>query len=70
MLDDTRAILQFLAEEVAPETYVNVMEQYAPAGRVTKQKYGEINRRVTRSEYSTAVHIAGEFGLRLDERRY
>jgi putative pyruvate formate lyase activating enzyme len=66
---ETRRILQFLAEEVAADTYVNVMNQYRPAGKVTDQKYAEINRSLNNSEYRQAVQTAQEFGLRLDQRR-
>lgn len=69
MLGETNKILRFLAEKVAPDTYVNVMAQYAPAGRVTTKKHSEINRRVTGSEYLAGVRTARELGLRLDERR-
>ena len=31
-LDETRQILRFLAQEVSPDTFVNVMPQYRPAG--------------------------------------
>ena len=69
-LDETRAILRFLAEEVSPDTYVNIMAQYHPAGKVSAEKYPEINRRITESEYLEAIRIAREVGLwRLDERR-
>ncbi len=69
-LDETRAILRFLAEELSPDTYVNIMAQYYPAGKVSAAKYPEINRRITESEYLEAIRIAHEVGLwRLDERR-
>lgn len=69
LLDETRHILQFLAEQVAVDTYVNVMAQYRPAGKVTAEKYPEINRTPTTAEYRTAVHLAEQAGLRLDQRR-
>ncbi len=64
----TEQILRFLAEEVAPDTYVNVMAQYHPAGLVSPERYPEICRRITRQEYWRAVRLAQELGLRLDER--
>ncbi|MBN1992958.1 MAG: radical SAM protein [Anaerolineae bacterium] len=69
MLEETRHILHFLAQEVAPDTYVNVMAQYRPAWQVSSEKYSEINRPLDTAEYKAAVQIAEEFGLRLDERR-
>jgi putative pyruvate formate lyase activating enzyme len=69
MLDETRRILHFLAEEVSPDTYVNVMAQYRPAGKVTAEKYAEINRPLLTPEYEEAVQIGRKLGLRLDERQ-
>jgi len=66
----TREIMRFLAEEVSPHTYVNIMDQYYPAGQVGFEKYGEINRRISREEYAEAVMVAKEAGLsRFDVRR-
>jgi putative pyruvate formate lyase activating enzyme len=62
-------IMRFLAEEVSPNTYVNVMAQYYPAGKVSAEKYEEINRHTTSAEYQAGVRLAREAGLRLDERR-
>ncbi|MCS6831782.1 MAG: radical SAM protein [bacterium] len=64
----TERILRFLAEEVSPDTYVNVMAQYYPAGVVSSERYPEINRRITSQEYWQAVRLAESLGLRLDER--
>lgn len=68
MLENTRQIFHFLADEVSPDTYVNVMAQYRPAWKVSSEKYAEINRPLETAEYKTAVEIAEEVGLRLDER--
>ncbi|MDQ7028986.1 MAG: radical SAM protein [Ardenticatenia bacterium] len=68
-LDETRRILTFLAEEVSPDTYVNIMDQYYPAGRVSDRQYPEMNRHLTSEEHVEALRIAREVGLwRLDER--
>ncbi|MDR7434762.1 MAG: radical SAM protein [Armatimonadota bacterium] len=65
----TREIMQFLAKEVSPHTYVNIMDQYYPAGKVSEKEYSEINRRITRSEYEEALAAAREAGLyRFDTR--
>ncbi|GIV68169.1 MAG: radical SAM protein [Caldilinea sp.] len=69
-LEETKAILRFVAEEVSLNTYVNLMDQYYPAGRVDAQHYAELNRRLTRSEYAEAIAYAQTLGLtRLDRRR-
>jgi len=69
-LDETRAILQWIAADLGPDAYVNLMDQYHPAGKVNVEGYGEINRRLVPREFAEAETMAREFGLvRLDERR-
>lgn len=69
-LADTQAIMRFLVNEVSPNTYVNLMRQYYPAGRVSATHYPEINRRLTDSEYREALRLAREAGVwRFDQRR-
>lgn len=69
-LEETKAILRFVAEAISRKTYVNLMDQYYPAGRVDAQHYPELNRQLMRSEYPEAVSYAQELGLtRLDRRR-
>jgi putative pyruvate formate lyase activating enzyme len=66
----TSEIMRFLAEEISEDTYVNVMEQYHPAGRVNSEKFEEINRRVSGNEHEAALDQAREAGLwRFDERK-
>ena len=60
-LDDTRSIMQFIAEEISPDTYVNVMGQYRPAHLASR--YPKLNRPLRRSEYHEAKDIAREAGL-------
>jgi putative pyruvate formate lyase activating enzyme len=68
-LEETRQIMHFLASEVSPHSYVNIMDQYYPAGRVSELKYPEINRRIMHEELAMAHHHAREAGLyRFDER--
>src|SRR5262249_22659535 len=65
----TQSIMRFLAEELSPDTSVNVMDQYHPAGRVSGAEFVEIGRRVSAGEYWRAVAAARAAGLRrLDER--
>jgi putative pyruvate formate lyase activating enzyme len=67
LLDETEAILRFVADELGPDTYVNLMGQYYPAGRT--EKYEEIDRRPHREELERAFEIADAVGLRrLDPR--
>lgn len=69
MLENTRKILEWIASELSPNSYVNLMDQYHPAGRVCGNRYEEINRRVSDSEFREATQIARNLGLRLDERQ-
>jgi putative pyruvate formate lyase activating enzyme len=70
MVEETRQIANWLARELSPDTYVNVMAQYYPAGAVSGEKYPEINRHLTRAEHEEAVRLAREAGLwRLGQRR-
>ena len=66
--DETRAIMRFLAD-LSPDTYVNIMAQYRPSGRVDGGKYAEIDRAVSTDEIRAAYAGATEVGLhRFDER--
>jgi putative pyruvate formate lyase activating enzyme len=67
-LAGTAEIVRFLAEEISPETYLNVMSQYRPTYKA--HDYPDIDRRPTMEELEGAVSLAQEAGLtRLDERR-
>jgi putative pyruvate formate lyase activating enzyme len=64
-LAGTREIVRFLAEEISVNTYLNMMDQYYPCYRAFANP--PINRRITGKEFSEAVKIALEAGLkRLD----
>ena len=59
----TREIMRFLAEELSRDTYVNLMDQYYPAGRVSRERFPEINRRITDEEFDVALGAARAAGL-------
>jgi putative pyruvate formate lyase activating enzyme len=68
-LDETRAILEWIAQELGPDAYVNVMDQYRPAGKVSGTQYAEINRPLEAAEFAEAQAMAVDLGLqRVDER--
>jgi putative pyruvate formate lyase activating enzyme len=68
-LAGTGQIVRFLAGEISRGTYLNVMDQYRPAYRAAA--YPELNRRISREEYQSAVRLALEAGLsRLDDRSW
>jgi putative pyruvate formate lyase activating enzyme len=65
----TGEIMRFLAQDVSLHTYINLMAQYAPAGRVSSERHGEIHCRITAGEYAHAFALAREAGLyRFDKR--
>jgi putative pyruvate formate lyase activating enzyme len=67
--EDTAAIVRFLATEVSPDTYLNVMDQYHPAGAVAGGKYPELARRPDASALHAARQLATAAGLwRFDAR--
>jgi putative pyruvate formate lyase activating enzyme len=68
-LAETEAILRWIAEELGPESYVNLMDQYHPSGRVGEEHYPELGRRVSEAEWREARRIARAVGVRLDARR-
>ena len=66
-LAGTDGVMDFLANEISLETYVNVMDQYRPCGNADADEL--INRRLTSEEFRRAVDAAREAGLnRLDSR--
>ncbi len=68
-LDETAGIMHFLAHEVSAHTYVNILGQYFPAGKVNAEMFPEINRRITEKELATAYSLARQAGLyRFDQR--
>ena len=64
----TKEIMEFIAQELSPQTYVNVMNQYRPCGQAPGHPL--INRRLYPEEYRQALDWAEQAGLlRLDQRR-
>jgi putative pyruvate formate lyase activating enzyme len=63
-VENTEDILSFLASEISEETFVNLMGQYRPHYRArSEDRYGEINRRITKEEYQAALTHVREVGL-------
>jgi putative pyruvate formate lyase activating enzyme len=64
----TEAVLKFLAEEISPDTYVNLMNQYRPCHRAGD--FPELSRSIAAAEYEDALGVARRYGLwRLDHRQ-
>ena len=61
----TEEFIRFVASEISPETYVNLMAQYRPEYQA--KDYPDISRRLTRKEHTEALEWAKKYGLsRLD----
>ena len=57
----TKAVVELIAQNLAKETYLNLMSQYMPAFMASQ--YLQLTPRITRSEYSEAVEWARAKGL-------
>jgi putative pyruvate formate lyase activating enzyme len=70
LVDDTREIMQWIAEHLSRDTYVNVMDQYYPAHKAeTEPRFAEINRGIIDNEFCSALELARHAGLwRFDTR--
>jgi putative pyruvate formate lyase activating enzyme len=67
-LAGTDQIVQFLANEISTNTYLNLMDQYRPAYKA--HQYPRLNRPITHDEYQAAVQMAQDAGInRLDHRK-
>jgi len=63
----TESVLCFLAEEISPNAYVNLMGQYRPYYRA--DEVPELDRPITSAEFDEALKIAQRCGItRLDRR--
>jgi putative pyruvate formate lyase activating enzyme len=68
--EDARQIMHFLAHDLSRDTYVNVMDQYRPAGSIEGGKCPELCRRPETGEVDRVVEDARAEGLwRFDQRR-
>ena len=75
LADESGAILEWLARELSPDTYVDVMSQYQPAGQVGRpegrgRQFAEIDRVPHLAEVEAVYEAGREAGLwRFDQRR-
>ncbi len=70
LLDDTRKIMRWIADNLSRDTYVNVMDQYYPAHKAeTEPRFADINRGISDIELCGALEFARAAGLwRFDTR--
>ena len=67
-LSGTEDVMRFIAQEISPHTYVNIMSQYRPCGRAAEVP--ALARSTSTEEYRTALQAAHRQGIaRLDRPR-
>lgn len=67
-LAGTKQVMEFIVNEISPDTYVNIMPQYYPCGLA--DKIPGLNRRITEKEFRSAMEDARKAGIRrFDQRR-
>ena len=57
----TKEIIEWIAQNLPKDTYLNIMQQYTPTHEAFK--YPKISRRITQEEFEEAVKWAKELGL-------
>ncbi len=61
-LAGSQKIFEFIARELSPDTYVNIMAQYYSCHLANE--FPEIDRRITAREYIEAIRLAEKTGLK------
>ncbi len=65
---NTREVARFIAHELSPNSYVNIMSQYRPCGRAAE--INGLSASLSSTDYEEAVRAAIDEGItRLDNRR-
>lgn len=60
-IQNTKGVLDFIADKLGKSTYVSLMGQYLPCGQA--QKYPPLDRKLKPIEYKIAVSYAEKLGL-------
>ncbi len=60
-ITETKEILEFISNQISPNTYVNIMPQYRPCGQA--YEFPDLSRGITKAEYSEALDLARNAGL-------
>ncbi|MGB5848706.1 MAG: radical SAM protein, partial [Ignavibacteriaceae bacterium] len=61
-LAGSKKVIDFVADEISAESYINIMDQYRPA--YNANKYEKLNRKITPSEFKEIVDYAFCKGLK------
>jgi putative pyruvate formate lyase activating enzyme len=63
-LAGTREVMRFIAKDISPDAYVNIMDQYRPCYKAEENpNYPAMGRRITSEEFDEALRIAAEEGI-------
>lgn len=60
-LAGTEEAIRFIAQELSPHSYVNIMAQYRPVYRASE--FPDLNRSVTSEEFARALDVARKYGV-------
>ncbi|MHC4292776.1 MAG: radical SAM protein [Planctomycetota bacterium] len=60
-ISGSKKVIQWIAENLPKETYVNIMSQYTPVYKASE--YPKISRKITRNEFTEVITWAKEAGL-------
>ncbi len=66
-LAGTQSVMRYIAQQVSPNTYVNIMSQYRPCGRAAEVQ--GLGRNLKSDEYHWAVQAAKDEGITRFDRR-
>ncbi len=59
--NDTKALLKWFRSTLSPTTYLSLMSQYTPFGKI--EGMPELSRKITSREYASAVQTALDLGI-------
>ena len=66
-LAGTKEVMHFLAQKISKNTYVNIMDQFYPRGKISANS--PLSKGITQAEFSEAIEAAKNEGItRLDKR--
>lgn len=60
-LAGSEKVIDFIADEISKDTYINIMDQYYPAYKTNQ--FDELSRRITNEEYERVIGYAKKKGL-------
>jgi len=61
-LAGTKDMMKFISEQLSTNSFVNVMAQYRPCH--LSYRYNELNRRITNTEFTNALKMAEDAGIK------